>query len=151
MKRKISVITLAAMLVGIIAGCLTVINGMAGGSPADTVYLEAGEQYTKIMGFEPGDAGTLQYGTNSSAGNTVVQTAVRNNGDKALKVHFTDGSDSGFINPNIQFTTDISGATYVQFWIQNSTDVPVQFFFTGFMNGPQTDASLTPANIYQIN
>ena len=100
----------------------------------DAIQLNPGEKAYFITGFEDGDG--IDFLSATSQINAAIVSAGANNGKKALKFTFVDGSQNGFttFTLNTKPKANWSGAKYIQFYLKNDSrgDSPLQLFYVKF-------------------
>ena len=100
----------------------------------DAIQLNPGEKAYFITGFEDGDG--IDFLSPTSQINAAIVSAGANNGKKALKFTFVDGSQNGFttFTLNTKPKANWSGAKYIQFYLKNDSrgGSPLQLFYVKF-------------------
>ncbi len=100
----------------------------------DKIQLNPGEKAYFITGFE--DSDNVGFLTQASRIRAEIVAEGANNGEKAMKFTFTDGSPSGFDTYTLDTSakSNWTGAKYIQFYIKNNSrcDNPLQLFYVKF-------------------
>ena len=102
----------------------------------DKIQLNPGEKAYFITGFEDSDNVDILVQGQLSPIRAEIVAEGANNGEKAMKLTFTDGSPSGFDTYTLDTSakSNWTGAKYIQFYIKNNSrcDNPLQLFYVKF-------------------
>ena len=104
----------------------------------DKIQLNPGEKAYFITGFEDSDNVDILVQGQASPIRAEIVAEGANNGEKAMKFTFTDGSQNGFDTYTLDTSakSNWTGAKYIQFYIKNNSrcDNPLQLFYVKFSN-----------------
>ena len=120
----------------------------------DRIQLNPGEKAYFITGFEDSDNVDILVQGQASPIRAEIVAEGANNGEKAMKLTFTDGSPSGFDTYTLDTSakSNWTGAKYIQFYIKNNSrcDNPLQLFYVKF-SGCLLTYSARGVMLYNMN